>query len=294
VAAVLAGCGGGAAPTTTSVAPAPPPPSREKVGGPCRGAPPPHRYEHVVVLVLENHDFTAIAGHSPYLNRLAAACGLATNYHAVSHPSLPNYLALTSGSTHGITSDCTDCNVSSPSVFGQLRGDWHSYLEAMPSPGFAGAFSGDYAKKHNPAAYYPAVASAFARHDVPLARLRDALSTGALSRFTLIVPDLCDDEHNCPPATGDAWLAVWLPRLFASPAYKTGTTALFITYDEGSGDANRVYTVVASPSVRPHTVVAAPFDHYSLLRTVESLLGLPCLANACHAHSMATAFGLAR
>jgi len=246
------------------------------------------------VLVLENHGFSEIAGHSPYLNRLAAACALATNYHAVSHPSLPNYLALTSGSTHGIASDCTDCTVSSPSIFGQLRGSWHSYLEAMPSPGFAGAFSGDYAKKHNPAAYYPGVASAYARLDVPLGDLREALSTGALSRFTLVVPDLCNDEHNCPPGTGDAWLALWLPRLFASPAYENGTTALFVTYDEASGDGNRVYTVVASPSVAPHTVVATRFDHYSLLRTVESLLGLPCLANACSARSMAAAFRLAR
>ena len=287
---MIAGCGSGTTtpPATTSAEP--PPPKLEK---PCRAAPAPHRYEHVVLLVLENHGYSAIAGHSPYLNELAAACGLATNYHAVSHPSLPNYLALTSGSTHGITSDCTDCPVSAPSIFGQLRGDWHSYLEAMPSPGFEGGSSGDYAKKHNPAAYYTAIASAYAHLDVPLASLPEALASGKLSRFTLVVPDLCNDEHNCPPSTGDVWLELWLPRLFASPAYKSGTTALFITYDEGTGAANRVYTVVAAPSVRPHTVVAAPFDHYSLLRTVEKLLGLPCLANACRAQSMAESFRLA-
>jgi acid phosphatase len=164
----------------------------------------------------------------------------------------------------------------------------------MPSAGFEGAFSGRYAKKHNPAAYYVKIASAFARRDVPLADLRGALASGKLGRFTLIVPDLCNDEHNCPPATGDAWLRLWLPRLFASPAYRSGKTVLFVTYDEGEGSDNQVYTVVASPSVRSHTVVAAPFDHYSLLRTAEDLLGLPCLGQACAATSMAASFRLAR
>lgn len=278
LALVAAGCGAG-----TTAAP--------EIGLPCRGSRPPRSYRHVVLLVLENHGFSEIAGHSPYLNRLAAACGLATNYRAVAHPSLPNYLALTSGSTHGIASDCTACTVAAPSLFSQLKGDWHAYLEAMPSPGFEGAFSGRYAKKHNPAAYYPALASSFARLDVPLAGLRADLARGALSRFSLVVPDLCNDEHDCPPSTGDAWLGKWLPRIFTSPAYRSGRTALFVTYDEGGPD-NRVYTVVASPSVRPHTVVATPFDHYSLLRTVESLLGLPCLARACAAHSMAGPFRL--
>jgi phospholipase C len=245
-----------------------------------------------VLLVLENHGFSAVAGHSPYLNRLAAACGLATDYRAVAHPSLPNYLALTSGSTHGITSDCTGCSVSATSIFGQLHGDWRSYLEAMPSAGFQGPFSGLYAKKHNPAAYYPAIAPAFARLDVPLAGLRADLVRGALKRFSLVVPDLCNDEHNCPPSTGDAWLGQWLPRLFASPAYRSGKTVLFVTYDEGVGRGNLVYTVVASPSVRAHTVVAAPFDHYSLLRTTEDLLGLPCLAKACTASPMERSFHL--
>jgi phosphatidylinositol-3-phosphatase len=281
LALAAAGCGSG---TTAAV----------RVGRPCRGTEPPSAYNHVVVLVLENHGFSEIAGQSPYLSRLARACGLATNYHAVAHPSLPNYLALTSGSTHGIASDCTSCTVAAPSIFSQLRGDWRSYLEAMPSPGFEGASSGRYAKKHNPAAYYVALASAFAHRDVPLAGLRDDLAHGTLSRFSLVVPDLCNDEHDCPPATGDAWLRAWLPRVFASPAYTSGKTVLLITYDEGGGSDNQVYTVVASLSLRPHTVVAVRFDHYSLLRTVERLLGLPCLANACHAHAMDRAFGLTR
>src|SRR5579859_962817 len=187
--ALVAGCGGRTAgPSATPTPPA---------GRPCRGAEPPRTYEHVIVVVLENHSFSAVAGHSPYLNRLAAACGLATDYSAVSHPSLPNYLALTSGSTHGISSDCTDCPVSAPSIFGQLHGAWRSYLESIPAPGYEGAINGGYARKHNPAAYYEAIATAYAQRAVPLARLRSDLEHDALSRFSLVVPNLCSDEHDC-------------------------------------------------------------------------------------------------
>src|SRR5438477_3641093 len=112
--ALVAGCGGGGSTvrprSETSAGP---------VSDPCRGVAPPPRYDHVVVVVLENHPFADIAGHSPYLNGLARDCGLATGYSAVAHPSLPNYLALTAGSTHGITSDCTGRSVSAPSLFGQ-------------------------------------------------------------------------------------------------------------------------------------------------------------------------------
>lgn len=242
-------------------------------------------------MVLENHSFSEVAGHSPYLNALARDCGLATDYTAITHPSLPNYLALTSGGTDGVTSDCTSCTVQASSLFGQLGGDWRSYLQALPSQGYRGAFSGAYAKKHNPAAYYTRVAD-YARDALPLGALPGGLSRGSLARFNLIVPDLCDDEHDCSVDTGDRWLQAWMPRILRSQAYRNGRTALFVTYDEGSGGDNRVYTVVVAPSVRRGTVSAEPFDHYSLLRTIERMLGLPCLAAACRASSMAAPFHL--
>ena len=279
--ALAAGCGGGS--QAARVVPA---------GHPCRGASPPHRYAHVVVVVMENRGFSDVAGHSPYLNGLATACGLATDYSAAAHPSLPNYLALTSGSTHGISSDCTDCTVSAPSLFGQLGGDWRSYLEGIPFPGFEGAVSGRYAKKHNPAAYFVPLAADYARNAVPMSALRTDLAKGTLARFSLVVPDLCSDEHNCPISTGDAWLHGWVPRILASRAYRAGKTAVVVTYDESDGGENEVYTAVAARSVKPGTSVGADFDHYSLLRTTEGLLGLPCLASACKVHSMAPAFHL--
>ncbi|HZR93994.1 MAG TPA: alkaline phosphatase family protein [Gaiellaceae bacterium] len=290
VAVVLALAAGAAADgSATRSAPAPP-------CGIARRAP--HVYRHVLLLVLENHAFTEVAGSSPYLTGLARSCGLADRYFAVAHPSLPNYLALTSGSTDGISSDCTACSVSARSLFEQVGAGWRSYLESLPSRGYTGASSGDYAKRHNPAAYYARIAARYATNAVPLesrtAGLLHDLARDRLPRFALIVPNLCHDEHDCSVATGDAWLRRYVPRILRSRAYRAGGTALFVTYDEGTGADNRVYTVVASATTRPGTVVSTRFDHYSLLRTIESLLGLPCLAHACGSGtaSMRAGFGL--
>ena len=280
--ALAAGCGG----QTTSRSSGGPPASTPGAPAACRGARSPRRYDHVVLLVLENHSFQEIEKSSPHLDALAADCGLAAHYSAVAHPSLPNYLALTSGSTQGISSDCTDCRVQAPSIFGQLQGDWRSYLESIPAAGFTGAFSGYYAKKHNPAAYYTGIAREYARRAVPLgssangALARD-LRRGTLRRFSLIVPNLCNDEHDCAITVGDHWLHTWIPLILHSPAYKSGRTLLVITYDEGADIGNRVYTVAVNPSIPPGTIIRTPLTHYSLLKTVQQLLRLPCLAHSC-------------
>jgi len=109
----------------------------------------------------------------------------------------------------------------------------------------------------------------------------------------MVIPNLCSDEHDCPVASGDLWLSQAVPQILHSAAYRSGTTALFITYDEDDhGEGNRVYTVVVSPSTRPHTVSQVPFTHASLLRTSEELLGLPVLPAARPAASMRAAFNL--
>ncbi len=248
---------------------------------------PPRVYRHVLTIVMENHAFGEVAGRSPYLNRIAAACGLADSHSGIAHPSLPNYIAMTSGATAGITGDCTDCSVTTNSIFGQLgpRG-WRAYEESMPAPGFTGSGAGKYVKKHNPAAYYKKVRAAYAVNAVPLGTLAAGalisdLRTNRLSRYSFITPNLCNDEHDCGISVGDAWLARWVPKILASRAYRTGGTALFITYDEGSADDNHVYTVVASPYTRKATVSDIAFTHYSLLKTQENLLGLRCLGHAC-------------
>ncbi len=261
-------------------------------GRPCRGATRPPAYAHVVLIVMENHGSEDVAHSSPFLDGLAAACGQATDYHAVAHPSLPNYLALTSGTTAGITSDCTSCTSAAASIFSQLNGDWRTYAESIPAPGYRGAFSGDYAKKHNPASYFPAVAQAYAHNAIPLDRLHAALAADNLARFTLVVPNLCHDEHDCGVGAGDRWLHEWVPRILRTAAFATGRTALFVTYDEDIDPDNGVFTVVAARSVRPATRVGTRLDHYALLASIERMLGLPCLANACSATVMTGPFHL--
>lgn len=248
-------------------------------------------YEHVVWIVMENRGFGDVVGSpaAPYLASVARACGLATGYAGVAHPSLPNYLAMTSGSTHGVGDDADPAAhpISGPSIFSLLGSDWRSLQESMPaSCDRAGA--GEYAVKHSPAAYYTSLTAACAAHDVPL-----AASPDISARFTLLTPNLCHDMHDCSTAAGDGWLASELPLLLDSPTYRAGHTAIFTTWDENDSGGSTVPTYVLAPSVRPGTQVSTAFTHYSLLRTTEELLELsPLLGAAAQAPSMVAPFGL--
>ncbi len=240
---------------------------------------------------MENRSYRDIVGSSsaPYLASVARACGLATNYSGVAHPSLPNYVALTSGSTHGIGDDDGPGShpLSGPSIFSLLGNGWRSLEESMPVACDRGS-GGQYAVKHNPAAYYVDLGTSCTTQDVPLGSVPDVTS-----RFTVITPNLCHDMHDCSTATGDTWLAGELPLLLDSATYRAGHTAVFVTWDENDAGGRRVPTYVISPAVHPGTRSAASFTHYSLLRTTEQLLGLhPLLAAAATANSMAAAFNL--
>jgi hypothetical protein len=250
----------------------------------------PH-YRHVVLIVMENAGYNAIIGSpdAPYLNHLSKACGLATNYFAITHPSLPNYIALTAGSNFGIYDDGDPSQhpLDRPNIFSQLRGDWRALEESMPYP-CDRVTSDSYAARHNPAVYYTNLASTCARNDIPL---RYPLDLNAA--FTFVTPNICDDMHSCPVAVGDRWLASFMPKIFSSSLYKKGELVAFITWDESDTSlANRVATIVAAPSVPPGIRVGRAFNHYSLLRTVEQLLGLPPLGGARQAASMMEAFHL--
>jgi phosphatidylinositol-3-phosphatase len=269
---------------------------------PCRGLGTQPSYRHVVWIWLENHGYDAVSGSSqaPFTNQLAAACGLATNYHNITHPSLPNYIAATSGSTQGITDDCqpSECAVHAPNLFAQLRAAHlpsSSYQESMPRPCDLTAESGAnpdgaYAPKHNPAVYY-LPRTGCAQRNVPLGTpasgaLARALASGSLPAFSFITPNLCNDTHDCPISTGDQWLSHWMRALLSSRAYRAGRTVIFITWDEGEGGGSRscaadtrdpgchVATIVVSPTTRRGTRSRLLFNHYALLKTTEQLLGI--------------------
>jgi len=272
---------------------------------------PPATYARVVWIWMENHSFDAIVGSpdAPYENQLVADCGLATNYHNVTHPSLPNYIAATSGLTRRFVrrhfrTDCDPggtCSTSADSLFSQAT-TWRAYEEAMPSNCF-GQNANPYAVRHNPPPYFTSLADC-ATNDVPYSELAVELQADALPAFAFITPDLCHDTHDCSVATGDSWLATEVPNIIASPAYQSGTTALFITWDEGEGGRSyrcetntrdvgcHVATIVVSPSTPAGTTSAQLFNHYGLLRTTEEMLGLPLLGEAVRATSLRVPFNL--
>jgi hypothetical protein len=248
----------------------------------------PKTLQHVVWVVFENKGYDSIIGStsSPYINSLAQQCGLATNFFAETHPSLPNYIAMTSGSTQGIIDDNPPAlhPLTVPSIFSQLGSDWRALEESMPSNCFP-TDSGLYAVRHNPAAYYTNIDCATL--DVPLASPPDLSA-----RFTFVTPNLCNDMHDCPRATGDAWLSTFMQDVIASPQYQAGGTAVFITFDEGTSTSQHIATIVVSPYTEAGTQSAEYYDHYSLLRTTEELLGLDLLGNAATSPSMRAGFGL--
>jgi hypothetical protein len=262
-------------------------------------------YRHVIWIWMENRSYGQVLGgkgDARHLASYAKACGTATNYDAITHPSLPNYIAATSGSTHGINDDCdpSGCPVTGRSLFSQLDksgAGWAAYAENMQQPCDQGSYDG-YAARHNPAVYYRSIRASCQANDLKMGgthgRFARHLAAGHLPGFTFITPNLCDDGHDCSTATADSWLGYWLDRITASPIYRAGKTVVFVTWDENDSSAasNQVATVVIGPTVTPGTRSHRHFTHYSLLRTTERLLHVGYLGAAANARSMRAAFNL--
>lgn len=236
---------------------------------------------HVFLIVMENHGpEEALAGS--FTASLAARYGVADNYHAVAHPSVPNYLALSSGSTWGVTDD--SYHVLPKSDLGdQLTAagvSWRAYMEGL---GAGGCLNSPlpYDPGHNPFAFYGGACPA---NVVPLTSLASDLA-GNTPWFSWISPDRCHDEHDCPVSAGDGWLESEVGAIMQSAAWRAGGF-LFITWDEDGGSAaNRVLTLVVSPKTS-HLSSERAYDHYSLLATIEDLLGVQRLGEATQASSM--------
>lgn len=282
---------------------------------------PPQTFDHVIVIMLENHSYDQLIGRlvarqAPYLNALAQRCGLATHYRIITHPSLPNYLAVTGGSTFGITSDC-QCQVSNPSIYTELESSgqsWSTYAESMPTPcQSTDALQVSYTAHHNPPVFYRRLArSSCMAHDLPLGTplrgpLAAALRSGNLARYVFIAPNRCHDMHDCPIQVGDAWVSWWLNAIVHSPVYQTQSTVVFITVDEGSGghigkgevcadnptdQSCHVPLLVVSRYVPAGRRVRFLLDHYSLMRASAELTGVAPTANAQTAPDFLHAFGL--
>lgn len=251
--------------------------------------------QHIVIITMENKSYEDIVGNddAPYINALLHNYSFANNYVAVSHPSLPNYLALIGGSTYGITSDCINCTVAAPNLVDQLESihkSWKAYMESMPSNCFIGS-SGDYAQKHDPFIYFDDIRSNPNRCNniVPLTQLESDLAvTTTTPNFIWISPNLCNDMHNCSVATGDTWLSQEVPRILSSLAFVTQRSLLVITWDEGEGsNGNQVPTILAGNAVKKAYVSHTAYSHYSLLHTIEKIWHVSSLTqNVARSHDM--------
>jgi len=261
----------------------------------------------VLVIVEENHTETSALQQMPYLAALADAYGHTTDYQAVAHPSLPNYLALAGGSTFGVTDDNPPSShpIAGDSVFDTaLRAGPNpknpsakTYAEAMPAPcGLQSA--GRYAVKHNAWAYFadPPTRANCQRFDVPAGTtstgaLRTDVDAGSLPGVGEFIPDLCHDAHDCSLGTADDWLRQWMPVLMGGPDYRSGQLAIVVTFDEDDNSGpNTVLTTVIAPQLN-HVVSTETLTHYSLSRYFAELSKTPALREAASAPSLRTAFG---
>jgi phospholipase C len=261
--------------------------------GPARKPPAPAP-SHVVLIVEENHDFGQIIGSrsAPFINHLGADGTVLTHYDAITHPSLPNYIALIAGSTLGIHRDCQTCQIHGTNLIDQLQAariSWKAYYQGLPAPGSSVTSAGAYTKSVDPFLHFSDIstAPARARRVVPLSQLRADLLHNRLPRFVVISPDLRHDMHSGTVAGGDGFLRHLYLELSAAPALRDNLR-LVVTFDEGrknpgvaSGqDGGRVATIVVGSGVRAGLRDATPYNHYALLHSIEQLFGLPALRRA--------------
>lgn len=300
---------GSPSPSPSSTAPSTTPaPStsapRSTSSAPSTSASPPPSGHKVLVIPLENHSQAEALSQMPHLSSFAATYGQATNYHAIGHPSLPNYLAIWGGSTFGITNDCSvssGCSATAPSVFGQTIAAGETakaYQESMSGNCQTGG-SGSYAPRHGPWPYWQIGVERYAcdAYDVPSGTttsgaLANDVAGGKLPVTGELTPNLCNDAHDCSLRSADSWLGAWLPKIMSGADYTSGRLTVIIMFDEDdSSQQNKVAFVVIDPQLHGKTV-SGTFNHYSLTRWLDDNANVSRLRNAAGAPDLRAAFGL--
>jgi hypothetical protein len=261
-----------------------------------------HQINHVIWVVFENKARPVVFGDptkDPYLGGLALACGQATAYQST--PYYPAKMAMASGSDWGLTKDAAP--VAGPDLYSQLGTDWMQYMGGMPSNCYRTNTKDHlYLAAHNAAAYFIDNSAACATQDVPLPATPDGLDLS--HKYTYIEANVPQSMHGCTRicgknkwaqlAIGDVWARTWVDALVNTPQYLSGDTVIFVTWDQGNTVTNNTAFIVVSPYTTPGSVSTTPYNHYSLLRGTQDLLGLAPLGHAADAetNSVATDFGL--
>lgn len=259
----------------------------------------------VMTIIGENHSLTQVLSGMPKLKARADQYGQANNYHGITHPSLPNYLAIAGGSTFGVTDDAAPSShpLAGDSVFDQtiaLGKTAKTYAEGMTSNCML-TNTGRYAVKHNPHPYFNGSTQRANcnANNVPMGtttsgNLLNSINAGTLPATGMMVPDLCNDAHDCSLATFDNWLDPWVNKLMASPDYTSGNLTIIVTFDEDdSSSGNLIAFVVIDPRLNNvHKVVSLNTNHYALTRWYDNNVGAALLRNAASAPDLRAAFGL--
>jgi phosphatidylinositol-3-phosphatase len=314
---LVSGCGGPAGPAApasagaTPAAPLPaaslsPPPA---VPGSLQARTGP--YSKVLVIAEENKTYDQVMkpGRAPYLQKLAARYASAQAMDAgypARCPSLAAYLLMTSGTRAGICDDGNPAEhrLAGPNIFSQVADSgrqWRGYVESMPGPCRL-TNSGRYLVRHAPAPYYASERTRCRKWDLPMGTtaagaLHDDLAAGTLPAYAFVTPNACNDMHGAPGcgpdqvATGDAWLARWMPKILSGPDYRAGRLVVIVTWDEGSRSDNHIATLVIAPTAQ-RLSVRTRLTHCSMLRLTEETLGLPLLGCAADGPSPRAAFHL--
>ncbi len=256
-------------------------------------------FSHIVIIIFENKEFSTVINSPkmPFFNLYANTFTLLTQYYAVTHPSLPNYLSIIGGDTFGITDDCdfADCFIQAPSLPDLIEASgrtWKTYQDDMPSPCFTGN-TVRYVRKHNPFIFFDPIRldeERCKRSIVPLTQMDADIAAGELPNFFFITPDQCYSAHDCDVDLADGFLREQVEKIYTALDATGEPFLIVITWDEGQGDhsccglpesaGGRIATLLISPQVKPNFQDATPYSHYSLLKTLSEAWGLPLLGHA--------------
>lgn len=251
--------------------------------------------KHIIILMMENEEYGDVIGSSdaPYETMLASQYAIAGDYFAVTHPSLPNYLALVAGDTFGFSTDCLPVTCTLPyqvttvaNLLNAKHLSWREYAESMPTNcSQTTSVDGLYDPEHDPFVYFSDVTGNYGTgstspycdsHVVPLDQFWTDSIKDNLPAYSMITPNICDDAHSCQLPAGDTWLSTYVPLIINSPSFSS--TALFIVYDEGTTGlgpgGGQVVCLLVSPFAKHGYVSTVEYTHYSLLATVEAIFGL--------------------
>jgi hypothetical protein len=279
-------------------------------------------YDHIFVIIEENEESSSIIGNiesAPTMYNLAQRYGQATNYFGVIHPSEGNYVALLDANAHGVTDDNSYAThqFNNPTLVDGLEGaglTWKGYFQSLPEPGFLGTCSPGpgsdclYASKHNGFLNFSQILAnpAELQKLVPDTVLNNDLTTDSVPNYSFIVPDQCHDMHGlgptCPDGrtnirVADEYLRTTVDAITSSRTWQEGSNAIVITFDEGSTTAGcceanpgggQVVTIVVRNRQDAPIQDATPFNHYSLVATIEKAFSVPCTQKACDVANVPT------